>query len=75
MNVDSILISEYATLTPGSQLSVLRVFNSLVASSFPATHEWMALSLIIHAHRDEAGTTHDIEIKVINSTGSLSGTV
>lgn len=70
MNVDSILISEYATLTPGNQLTVVRTFNQLAASSFPARHAFLAISLVIHAHRSERGTEHDIEIRVIGPSAS-----
>ena len=72
MNVDSILISEYATLTPGNQLTVIRAFNSLAAPKFPATHRWLAISLVIHAHRDERGSTHQIEIRVTKPEGTES---
>lgn len=75
MNVDSILLSEYATLTDRSQLSVIRVFNQLGAPDFPATQRWMALSLLIHAHRDEAGTEHEIEIRLRNGSGTVDASV
>ncbi|MDP2957604.1 MAG: hypothetical protein Q8N53_14355 [Longimicrobiales bacterium] len=69
MNVDSILISDYATLTDNDQsLTVVRVFNALSAKDFPATKQWMAISLIVHAHRDERGSEHDLEIRVVHAT-------
>lgn len=72
MNVDSILISEYATLTPGNQLTVIRSFNRLAAPNFPATQPWLAISLVIHAHRDERGSSHEIEIRVTKPEGTDS---
>ncbi|HUP51810.1 MAG TPA: hypothetical protein VM198_05005 [Longimicrobiales bacterium] len=65
MNVDSILISEFATLTPGNQLTVVRTFNSLAATNFPAQRAFLAISLVIHAHRSERGTEHEVEIRVV----------
>lgn len=67
MNVDSILLSEYASLSALNELTVVRVFNQLVARSYPATHEWLAISLIIHGHRSERGTEHAVEIRIVGA--------
>lgn len=65
MNVDSILISEYATRKSGL-LSVVNVFNTLESPSPPAQCPVMAVSMIIHGHSGEAGTTHEGRVELIN---------
>ena len=66
MNVDAILLSEAATLSVDNRLSVLNVFNAMATTQFPAPLPFMALSLIVHAHHSEGGTTHKLDIKVLN---------
>lgn len=67
MNVDAILLSSAASLSQDKQLSVLGVFNSMAAESFPAVLPLMALSLIVHAHHSEGGSTHKLDVKVLNA--------
>jgi hypothetical protein len=64
LNIDSILISEYASLSGQNELTVVRVFNQLAARGFPATHEWLAVSLIIHGHRSERNREHTLELRI-----------
>ena len=71
MNVDSIILSEYATLSDSFALTVLNTFNSIKAPSFPATRSVMSISLIIHGHRDERGSAHDLEIRVVDAGRTL----
>lgn len=67
MNVDAILISEYATLTDNNQaLTVLRCFNAVTSRELPARVPSMAISVVIHAHFDERGTKHEFKLKLLN---------
>lgn len=66
MNVDSILISEYATADSHSSLTVLRTFHVLQATSFPARIGMMTVSAIVHAHLSDAGTEHTLKLVLIN---------
>lgn len=75
MNVDSILISEYATLTDESALTVIRTFNGLSVKTFPTRIGLMALSIIIHGHASERGVQHHLEIRLINARRETIATV
>ncbi|MGQ0813721.1 MAG: DUF6941 family protein [Gemmatimonadota bacterium] len=67
MNIDSILLSEYASLSDNNQsLTVFRTFNHLIGHAIPAAIESMCVSLIVHGHEREAGTTHMVELRLIN---------
>lgn len=65
MNVDSILLSDFAQVTAG-KLTVVGVFDRVPAEAPPATLLQMAISLVIHGHSAEAGTTHNLEIWLLN---------
>jgi hypothetical protein len=65
VNVDSILISDYAQITAG-KLTVVGVFNRIQAKQLPVRLPTLALSMVIHAHHDEAGSSHDGEVKLLN---------
>lgn len=66
MNVDSILISDYAA-TVGGKLVVVGVFNRIPTNEAPATLAHMSISIVIHGHSAEAGTKHELQIKLLNS--------
>lgn len=66
MNVASILLSQFAHVTDAGELTVYRTFRSMAGSSFPARVPLMALSVVIHAHADEAGTEHEMEIRLLD---------
>ena len=67
MNVDAIILSEAAILTDDNKsLSILRTLNAMSTPGFPANLPSMALSLIIHAHPSERGSTHKLDIKMLN---------
>jgi hypothetical protein len=66
MNVDSILISDYASMEPSGKLYVSGVFNRIGAHAFPAMHPIMGVSLVIHGHSAEAGTEHEVEVRLLN---------
>jgi hypothetical protein len=66
LNVDSILLSEFAVVTD-DKLTVVNVFNHIRATKPPAGLPHMSVSLLIHGHSDEAGTTHEVRFKLINS--------
>lgn len=70
MNVDSILLSHFAHAQDGA-LTVYHTFTGTGATQFPAQIPLMALSLIIHGHADEAGTEHEIEIRLLDDDRNL----
>ena len=76
MNVDAIILSEAAVLTDqGRSLSILRTMNTLSSTGFPATLPMLALSLVIHAHPSEHGTTHRVDIKLLNERRKVVGEI
>lgn len=66
MNIDSFLLSEYATITDGAALTIVRSFNKIQAPGTPVRIPLMSISLVIHAHEAEAGSEHHIEVRLLN---------
>ena len=67
MNVDSILISEYASVDSNGRLTVVNVFNKLTGPGPKWGRPFFTISLVIHGHSKEAGTTHEGEIYLLDS--------
>jgi Family of unknown function (DUF6941) len=68
VNIDAILLSEYAALTDGEQsLTIVRVWNAMASMQFPVVMPSMALSMVVHAHPSEAGTDHKLDIVLKNT--------
>lgn len=65
MNVDSILISDYAN-QPGGKLTIVGVFNRIGPADLPVQLGTLAVSIVVHAHHDEAGTSHPAELRLID---------
>jgi len=67
VNIVSFLIAEFARIEPQGGLTVVNAFNQLEGPG----PEWgvpvMYLSLITEAHPRAAGTTHALEIRLIDS--------
>lgn len=70
MNVDSILISEYAT-KQGGLLSILNCFNEVSSQSGTLQVPSLAVSLIIHGHSGEASSQHEGEIRFLDEDREL----
>ena len=66
MNVDSILISEFASAVDNC-LTVYRTINRIRAKALPARHGMMSVSLILHGHPSESGTEHESELRLLNA--------
>ncbi len=67
MNVDSILIAEYATVDPGGRLTVVNAFNRLSGPGPQWGMPVLAIPLVIHGHSEEAETEHEGKIKLIDA--------
>ena len=74
MNIDSILICEYATVDAGGSLTVLRTFNGMHASKFPATLPSMAVAIVIEAHESERDAEHHGEIRLLTQERRVAAT-
>ncbi|MFO8175515.1 MAG: hypothetical protein R6T96_14605 [Longimicrobiales bacterium] len=66
MNVDSILISEYATVDNVGRLTVVNVFNKINGPG-PWAIPFFSISMVIHGHEKEAQTHHEGEIILLDS--------
>jgi hypothetical protein len=75
VNVDSILIAEYAVVEQGGALTVVRTFNQLNATELPARVAILSVSIIIHAHSSEAGTSHNFELVLMSAKQGRVATV
>lgn len=68
MNVDSILIAEYASTDRDGRLTVVNAFNQINGPGPQWVVPVMAISLVIHGHSEEASTEHQGEVRLINDT-------
>lgn len=73
MNVDSILISEYATTDPAGRLTVVNCYNRITTETLPAGIGLLCLSLVVHGAPAEAGTRHKGEVKLLNQRREVLG--
>lgn len=67
MNVDSILLSEYASVASDGRFTVANAFNRLHGPGPKWGVPIIYVSLVIHGHREEAGTEHELELRLINA--------
>lgn len=65
MNVDAILISDYAT-TDSGKLTVVGTFNQFTPQTYPARLPMLCVTVVVHAHHSEAGTDHHARIVLLN---------
>ena len=71
MNIDSILIAEYASTDRDGRLTVVNAFNQIAGPGPQWVIPVMAISLVIHGHSEEAETEHKGEIRLINDAREL----
>jgi len=67
VNVDSILLSEYASAGPDGRLTVANAFNRINGPGPRWGIPMIYVSLVIHGHRAEAGTDHELELRLVNA--------
>lgn len=72
MNVSSIIISDFAQ-TENGKLYVIGAFDRIPVTEPPAQLGQMSLSLIIHGHSAEAGSTHSLQIQFLNQRREMMG--
>lgn len=70
MNVDSMLISEFAKVM-GGHLTVVNTFQVAQVEQFPAHLALVFVSAIIHLHPDEAGGEHELELRLLDSSRAV----
>lgn len=67
MNVDSILLSEYASVDRGGRLTVVNSFNRLNGPGPQWGIPIIYLSLVVSAHEREAKTRHQCEVTLVDA--------
>ena len=67
MNVDSILIAEYASIDQGGRLTVVNAFNRLSGPGPRWVMPVLAIPIVVHGHSEEAETEHEGKIKLIDA--------
>jgi hypothetical protein len=67
MNIQAVLLSEYATVHASGHFSVINAFNRLRGPGPRWGVPAMYLTVVIEAHPSQAGTQHEIEIRLIDA--------
>lgn len=66
MNIDSIMLSEYASFVGTTRLTIIGTLNRTTVSSVPVRLPPIYMTLVIEAHQDQAGSEHEVEIRILN---------
>ena len=66
MNIDSIILSEYASFVGTTRLTIIGTLNRTTVPSVPVRLPPIYMSLVIEAHPDQAGSEHEVEIRILN---------
>lgn len=67
MNVDSILISEYARSFEGGRLVIVGTLRQAFVPGFPATLPPLYVTLVLEEHKSRVGSEHELEIRVLDA--------
>lgn len=67
MNIDTILISEYASVDQGGKLTVVNAFNKLQGPGPRWGIPLLYVSLVVHGPRREGGKTFPGELRLLNA--------
>jgi len=77
MDVGLALLADYANVTAEGKLNIMGVFDVIYAHRFPTVHGQMQLVFSLEANPAEAGSTKQLEIKLMGEDGltlfSLAG--
>lgn len=66
VNIESIILSEYASYVGTTRLTIVGTMNKATVPSVPVRLPPIYMSLVIQAHPDQAGTRHEIEVRLLN---------
>lgn len=66
LSISAILVSQSAVVGNGGTLTIVGIYNRLTVTSLPAMVPTIALSVIVHGTRDQAGSEHEAEIHLLN---------
>lgn len=67
MNVDTLLVADYANLAESGKLNVMGIFREIRTKKFPTIHPEMFLIIGMNASPAEYGKKRNITIKLINA--------
>lgn len=74
MNVDVILLCEYARIIDGSRLLIVGTLNRMNVPGVPARLPVVYLAFVVEGHRDLRGTQHEAEVRIVNQRREVVGT-
>lgn len=66
LNVDAVLLSDWASVDSSGKLTVVGMFNRIGPAKLPIRLRAMCVSVIIRAHHSEAGSSHHLEMRLLN---------
>lgn len=66
MNVDTLLVADYANVTDRGKINVMGIFRRIVAPQFPARHPQMYLIVGLSADVAEYGENRKLIIKLLD---------
>ena len=66
MDVDTIMLADFASQSESQKLNVMGVFNRIMAKQFPARHPEMFIVTKISASNAEANTVRKLTIKILD---------
>jgi uncharacterized protein DUF6941 len=67
MNVSSIMLSQFATFFEGHRLMIFGSFNQIASPQFPFVMG-LCVSIVVEAHPDQHGTTHEWELRIVDAS-------
>ena len=73
MNVDVILLCEYARIFDGSRLMIVGTMNGITVPGVPVKLPAIHIAIVVEAHRELKGTSHVCEVRILNARREIVG--
>lgn len=71
MKLSLAVVADAAHVDQNQKLTVFGVFDTIVASAFPAVHPSMTLALRFAVEHRDSGKTHDVRIRLLTEDGAV----
>jgi len=71
MRVSVALLADSANVSREGKLNILGIFDTIYARAFPTTHAQMQLVLRLEAEATEAGSTRELELRLLAPDGRV----
>lgn len=69
MKITLAAVADYASVSMEQKLSVMGIFDTIWAASFPVTHSTMFLVLRVQFSYEDSGTTGDLRMRLEDEDG------